>query len=87
MENRELKSMIATGYVQEEHIANVVDELAESIARTFSTLANLKPEAAMFVLKELNSQLTQEEVDAVSESRNLRIESIMDSIDIDGLLE
>jgi undecaprenyl pyrophosphate synthase len=87
MENREIKNMIAIGYMREEQITDIVDELAESIARTFSSLANLSPDAALYVLGELNSQLTHEEVDLVLKSRSDKLESIMDCIDLGELLE
>jgi len=87
MDNKQIKGMIATGYVLEEQVTMVIDDLSDSIARTFSTLANLNPEAAMHVMRELNSQLTQEKADLVTESREARIESIAAATNLESLLD
>ncbi len=71
-----IKKAIATGmFLQTKH-DDTIDFLTESIASTFSMLANLDPNTALFVIQQLSEQFDEE----IAEEQSLRIKESIEEV-------
>lgn len=76
------KELIAQALFHEKQIDSTTERLTELLAKTFSVLANLNPEVALDCLEQMSSQLTQDDVDELLESRQEYIDNLSTQINL-----
>lgn len=80
MDKEEISKAIATGVMLEEQVRNTSNELAKVICTNINLLANLSPNMAISLLEDLQSQLTKEEADKLTDSKQKTLESLASKI-------
>ena len=81
-----IKRAMATGMLLDQLKEDSVNHLAQSIAQSFSLLANLEPGVALDVLDQLNDQFNEEIAEELIKSRKeqiSRVASMMNITDAD----